>query len=306
VLGIDLAPHEERRFADGERKVRPLAPVRDRDVYVLEALHADPTDGVHDKLCRLAFFVGAVRDAGAARVTAVVPYLCYARKDARTKPRDPVSTRYIALVLEAVGLDRIVTMDVHNPAAFENAFRIPTEHLEARWLFADHLRARLTNAEVTVVSPDPGGVKRAERFRQGLEQVLGRPVGSGFMEKHRSGDIVSGDALVGPVRGRTVLVVDDLVSTGTTLARAARACEAGGAAAVFAVATHGLFTGDAARVLGEAPFEQVVVADTIPPFRLEPDRLGGRLAVVDTAALLAEVIRRLHTGGSLVELMERS
>jgi ribose-phosphate pyrophosphokinase len=278
--------------------------VRDHDVYVIDSLHADAVDGVHDKLCRLALFVGAVRDAAAGRITAVVPYLCYGRKDARTKLRDPVSTRYVAMMLEAVGTERIVTMDVHNLAAFENAFRCGTEHLEAARLFAAHFRGRLVGADTVVVSPDPGGVKRAERFRLLLEAALGHPVGSGFLEKHRSEGIVSGGALIGAVRGRAVIVLDDLISTGTTLDRAARACRAAGAAAVFAAATHGLFTGEAGRILSEAPLDQLVVTDTVPPFRLGPKPLGGKLVVLDTAPLLASVIGRLHAGESIAALGE--
>src|SRR5690606_19275225 len=110
-------PHEEREFEDGEHKARPLVNVRDRDVYVLQSLGGDATASVNDKLVRLLFFLGALRDASAAPVTAVVPYLAYARKDVRTQPRDPVLTRYTAALFEAVGIDRIVALEVHNPAA---------------------------------------------------------------------------------------------------------------------------------------------------------------------------------------------
>jgi ribose-phosphate pyrophosphokinase len=305
-LGSALAAHEERRFEDGERKVRPLVTVRDRDVYVIDSLHGDRVDGVHDKLCRLAMFVGALRDAAARRITAVVPYLCYARKDARTKLRDPVATKYVAMMLEAVGTQRIVTLDVHNVAAFENAFRCGTEPIEASRLFAAHFKERVSDREIVVVSPDPGGVKRAERFRLVLEAALGRSVGSGFLEKHRSEGVVSGDALVGVVRGRAAIILDDLISTGTTLARAARACRTAGATAVYAAATHGLFTGEAGRILSDAPLDQVVVTNSVPPFRLEPDPLGGKLAVLDIAPLLASVIGRLQVGGSIAALWEEA
>lgn len=301
-LGDSLARYEERAFEDGERKVRSLVAVRDRDVYILDSLYTDAGESVHDKLCRLVFFLGALRDAAAARLTAVVPYLCYARKDARTKLRDPVNTRYVAQMLESVGVDRVVTMEVHNLAAYQNAFRCVTEHLEAHGLLVDHFATRLAGAEVIVVAPDPGGLKRAERFRTRLEARLGRPVAAGFVEKYRSGGVVSGGAVTGLVEGRAVVIVDDLISTGTTLARAAAGCAARGATAVFAAATHGLFTGRAAEILGTAPIAEVVVTDTISPFRLGPDPLRGRLVVLDTAPLLAGVIGRLHAGESLAEL----
>ena len=122
-LGQPLSMHEERSFEDGEHKVRPLSAVQNADVYVVQSLHGGPSESSNDKLCRLLFFIGALKDAGAAHVTAVVPYLCYARKDRRTKPSDPVTTRYVASLFEAVGVDAIVVLEVHNPAAFENAFR---------------------------------------------------------------------------------------------------------------------------------------------------------------------------------------
>src|SRR5690242_14151463 len=146
-LGITVAHHELRRFEDGEPKIRPLVPVRGRDVYVLCSLYGDASESVNDRLCRALFFVGALRDAGARRITIVAPYLCYSRKDRRTNPRDPVTTRYVARLIEAAGADRVVTIDVHNRAAFENAFRIPTEHLEANPLFAERSEERRVGKE---------------------------------------------------------------------------------------------------------------------------------------------------------------
>jgi len=134
--------------------------------------------------------------------------------------------------------------------------------------------------------------------------VLGRPVAAAFMEKHRSGGVVSGEAVVGEVDGRTILIIDDLISSGTTLARAASACKALGARRVFAAASHGLFAGAAAGALANPALEQVLVTDTIPPLRLPPALLGSRVAVLDSAPLFAEAIRRLHSGGSLVELLQ--
>jgi len=303
LLGAPLARHEEREFEDGEHKARPLENVRGRDVYVVHSLYGDDRQSVNDKLVRLLFFLGALRDASAARVTAVVPYLCYARKDRRSKPRDPVSTRYVASLLEAVGADRIVTLDVHNLAAYENAFRIRADHLEARKLFADYCSLLVGDDEIAVVSPDIGGVKRAEAFRETLERRIGRAVGRAFMEKSRSEGVVSGDMLVGDVGKRTAIIVDDLISSGTTLGRAVAACRAGGALRIIAAASHGLFTAKAAELLSDPALDQLVVTDTVPPFRLDAAALK-KLQVVSVAPLFAEAIRRLHAGGSLVELMQ--
>jgi ribose-phosphate pyrophosphokinase len=303
-LGVALKDHEERDFEDGEHKVRPLVNVRGRDVFVVQSLYSDSQQSVNDKLCRLLFFIGALKDASAGRVTAVIPYLAYARKDRKTKSRDPVTTRYVAALFEAVGADRVVTMDVHNLAAYQNAFRCPTDHLEANSLFVQWLAPRLRKDKVVAVSPDAGGVKRVDRFREVLGKVFEQNIPTAFMEKQRSEGVVSGEALVGEVADRAAMIIDDLVSSGTTLARAAAACRDRGAKRVFAAVTHGIFVGGANTVLADEALENVLATDTIPPFRLDPSLLGSKVIILEAAPLFAKAIERIHAGGSLVELME--
>lgn len=302
-LELPLAPHEERAFEDGEHKTRPLANVRGRDVFVLHALHAASAQSVNDRLCQLLFFIGALKDASAASVTAVVPYLPYARKDRKTKARDPVTTRYVAALFEAVCTDRIVTLDVHNLAAYQNAFRCRTEHLEANRPFAAHFADLIGRDEVAVVSPDAGGIKRAERFRETLAAALGRPVGAAFAEKYRSQGVVSGDLIVGDVAGRRAIILDDLIATGGTLARTARACIGLGATRVYAAATHGLFVGDAPHLLADDALAGIVITDSVPPSRLPAGPAREKLKVLPTDTLFAEAIRRIHAGGSINELL---
>lgn len=304
-MGVALAPHEERSFEDGEHKARPLESVRGCDVYVVQSLHGSEGESVNDKLIRLLFFVGALKDAAAARVTAVIPYLCYARKDRRTKSRDPVATRYVAGLFEAVGVDRVVTLDVHNLAAFQNAFRCQTENLEAAGLLADHFAARLKGRDIAVVSPDAGGLKRADWFRTLLSRATGTDIATAFVEKYRSRGVVSGGAVVGDVDGRVAIVLDDLIGSGTTMRQAAGACRENGASAVYAAATHGLFVGDASDFLSDAALAGVVVTDSVPRFRLAPELAKNRVTVIPCAPLVAEAISRLHDGGSLVALMGR-
>jgi ribose-phosphate pyrophosphokinase len=303
-LRIDLAAHEEREFDWGQHKARPLESVRGRDVYVVQSLHGDFEQSTNDKLCRLLFFLGALRDAAAGRVTAVVPYLCYSRKEQKTKSRDPVATRYVAELFEAVGVDRVVTLEVHNVAAFQNAFRCRTEHLEAHGLFAEFFAGRLADRELTVVSPDVGGVKRADRYRAALGRRLGRELAGAFVEKRRSADVVTGEALVGDVADRTVLLIDDMISGGTTLARAAEVCRKAGAREVLGAASHAAFVPEASRVLAEAPIDHIVVLDHIPPFAVDQALVDAKLTVLEASGLVAEAIRRMHEGGSLVELLE--
>ena len=301
-LGIALAAHEEREFEDGEHKARPLGTVRGAEVYVVQSLHSGPTQSANDKLCRLLFFIGALKDAGAARVTAITPYLCYARKDRRTKLNDPVTTRYVAGMFEAVGTDAIVTLEVHNPVAFENAFRCRSVTLTGAPLFIEFART-LGDEKLAVVSPDPGGTKRAELFREALEAVLGRPIGKGFADKRRSAGVLSGDLFIGEVAGCTTLIIDDLISTGHTLLRAARAARQAGARRVIALVTHGLFVPGAAEVLADPAIDRLVVTDAVPPFRLGAGPAREKVEILPAAPLLAEAIRRLHENRTLEDLL---
>jgi ribose-phosphate pyrophosphokinase len=303
ALGEPLAAHEEREFEDGEHKARPLADVSGADVYVVHSLHGGPNQSANDKLCRLLFFIGALKDAGAARVTAVTPYLSYARKDRRTKPNDPVTTRYVAGLFESVGTDCVVTLEVHNPAAFENAFRCRTVALTGTPIFVDYLKNNLADEKLAVISPDAGGMKRAELLRETLETALSRPVGKGLAEKYRSAGVVSGDLFVGEVAGTTALIVDDLISTGGTLLRAAHSARAGGAKRVLALVTHGLFMPGAAEVIADPVLDQVIVTDAVPPFRLDHPEKNKKLTILPAAPLLAEAIKRLHANRGLTDLL---
>ncbi len=303
ALSQPLAAHEEREFEDGEHKSRPLDDVSGADVFVVQSTHSGPEHSANDKLCRLLFFIGALKDAGAARVTAVTPYLCYARKDRRTKPNDPVTTRYVAELFESVGTDCVVTLEVHNPAAFENAFRCRTVALTGTPLFVDYVKAAIANDRIAVISPDAGGMKRAELLREALEATTSRPVGKGLAEKHRSAGVVSGDLFTGEVAGTTALIVDDLISTGGTLLRTARSARAAGAKRVIALVTHGLFMKGSAEVLADPTLDQIVISDTVPAFRLDRPEQNKKLVILPAAPLLAESIRRLHENRSLTDLM---
>ncbi|MGD9881371.1 MAG: ribose-phosphate diphosphokinase [Reyranella sp.] len=292
-LATALAPHEERDFEDGEHKARPLQAVRGCDTYVVHSLHGDDAQSANDKLCRLLFFCGALRDSGAADVTAVIPYLCYARKDRRTKANDPITSRYVASLFEAMGVGRVITVEVHNVAAFENAFRCPTWHVECAPILAAHFAPLVRGGSVVAVSPDAGGAKRAQRFREELQSLTGQDVGSAFMEKSRSAGVVSGQVLAGDVRGATAIIVDDLISTGGTLVRAARACRAAGAGRVFAAAAHGLFMEGARELMTDSSFSGIVVANTVPSFRLARESVG-QIVVVDATRAVANAIAACH------------
>lgn len=290
-LGLALAAHEEHEFEDGEHKARPLEPVRGRDVYVLHSLHGEPGQSGNDKLCRLLFFLATLRDNGAASVTAVVPHLCYGRKDRRTRPGDPVVTRYVAQLFEAVGTQRVLAIDAHNEAASENAFRCGFESISAWPLFAARLAELAGDDPIVVISPDAGGWKRSDAMRIALAERLGRPVALGLMEKRRRDGVLSGEELFGDVQGSTVVLVDDLIATGSTLVRAAQAARDAGARRVLAAATHGLFVEDAPQRFAASAIDRLLVSDAVPPFRLADSDFASRTEVLGCAPLLADAIR---------------
>lgn len=302
-LGLPLGLHEERAFEGGEHKTRPLEEVSERDVYVVDSLSGEPGRSANDKIVRLLFFVAALKDAGAGRVTALTPYLAYSRKDRRTKPRDPVSMRYLAQLFESVGTDRIVTVEVHNVSAFENAFRLCQPlHVPVAGLFADHFAATLEDADIVVVSPDAGGAKRAELFRHHLELRLARPIAPAIMEKHRSMGVVTGSLFAGDVTGKVALIADDLISSGTTIMRTADACRKAGATCVIAAAAHPMFPAECA-LFGTSGPDAVVVTDTIPLADGSKEGSAGRIEVVSVAQLLGDVIGRLNRDEAVSELI---
>ncbi|WDZ81539.1 ribose-phosphate diphosphokinase (plasmid) [Ensifer adhaerens] len=299
-LEVPLAEHEERDFEGGEHKARPLVSVRGNDVFIIHTLNGSPEGSANDKLCRLLFFAATCREHGAARVTAVAPYLAYSRKDRQTKSRDPVTTRYVAQLFEAVGIDTVVTLDVHNLSAFQNAFRCVTVHLDTRKLFSGTI-ANLSGSERTMIlSPDAGGIKRAQLLREYYEHLSGNEAQLAFMEKRRSGGIVSGHLFAGDVEGANVFIVDDMMGTGKTMLRAAEACRQRGANAVYALATHALFDRGCEAVLAHPAIDRTIVTDSASPFHISEDLLRYCVEVVSSAPLFAESIRRLHAGVPLL------
>ena len=313
-LDVPVARHVERRFDDGETYVKSDENVRSCDVYVIDSLYSDGEMSAGEKLSTLLIFLGSLKDASAGRITVVAPYLAFARQDRKTESRAPITTKYVATLLEAAGADRLLTMDVHNLSSFQNAFRIPADNLEARTLFVDfltgldreghptggaHLEAP---PDLVVVSPDSGGMSRARRFREGLEKRTNRfnQIDLAYFDKERSTSGVSGSKIVGDVKGRPAIVLDDMIASAGTIKAAGEAIERHGGTVWAACATHGLFIGDAKENLAGVP--RLVITDTIPPFRL-----GARdgLHVIPTAKFFALAIGRTHKdGGSISQLLQ--
>ncbi len=298
ALAIPLSPHEERVFDGGERIMRPLESVRGRSVYVIQSLFGDALGSANDRLCALLFLIGALKDAGAKLVTAGLPYLAYARQDRHTEARDPVTTRYIAQLFEAVGVDRVLGLEVHNPAAFDNAFRCETVRLDATALFVRHFAADSAGHDYAVATPDFGGGKRARYFQELFQTAIGQPVNFALMDKQRRHGVVSGSIFAGDVAGRRVIIVDDLISSGTTVMRAVDAFRRSGAVRVDVAATHASFAAEACRIFDSGKPDSVIVTDSVSLDDGFSTHLGGPLTVLSAAPIFAEAIRRLEPGYS--------
>lgn len=294
ATGMTLSGHEERDFPEGEHKIRSLVDVRNKSVFVIYSLYGEIELTVNDKLCRLLFFIASLKDAGALEVAVIAPYLCYSRKDRKTKSNDPITTQYVARLFEAMGTDRFATLDVHNVQAFENAFRIPTIHLESKAYVASYFAPLIKNQETVVLSPDSGGIKRAMAFAQALENELKKPIPVAVMHKTRSEGVVGGtEHIFGDVGNKTVIIIDDLISSGTTLLRAAKACKQAGAGKVYAAAAHGVFSTGANETLKDPALDKIVITNSIPPIRLEKEIIEQKIEIINIAPLIGVLIHNM-------------
>jgi ribose-phosphate pyrophosphokinase len=271
-----LEPVEIGAFADGETRARINADVQDASVFIVQ-----PTSPpVNDQLMQLSLLIDAAKAAGASRVTALVPYLAYARQEQRARRGDPRSAQVVARLLGAVGLDHLVTLDLHAPA-LESAFPMPVTLLHAEEAFLPLIKS-WNLKDLIVVTPDAGGLKRAQRFGQALDAPLA------VVAKMRPRpDAVVPLQVLGEVKGRSCLIVDDLASTGRTLAGAAAVLRQAGARQVFAAFTHAVMAPGAADRLFAAQFDRLLTTDSIPTAE------DPRLAVAPIAPLLARAVRLL-------------
>ncbi len=274
-LGVSLGACHVEKYPDGELDIEVRDDLRQAHVFLLQTLHSP----VGEHLLELSLIADACHRAGAPRVTAIVPYLGYARQDRRETDVEPLGGRVVAQLLGAGPIDHVVCMDLHSRAV-EGFFSVPVEHASAITSLVDHVRDRVTPNSV-VVSPDLGAIKRAELFAR----PLGLPVA--VVHKHRiSGESVEARGLVGDVKGKHVILCDDMISTGGTTVAAVEALLAAGAEPrVTVVAAHGLFAGPAYERLKSLPLERVVVSDSVPsvgpaPFPLERVRCAPRLAAI--------------------------
>jgi ribose-phosphate pyrophosphokinase len=281
AMGLDLAQVMVRQFSDGEIYLQIQENVRGADVFIIQ-----PTCTPVDRnLMELLLMIDALKRASAERITAVLPYYGYARQDRKDKPRVPISARLVAALLETAGADRVLTLDLH-AAQIQGFFDIPVDHLFATPVLIEHFKTGGRH-DVTVVSPDAGGVERARAFAKRLNCPLA------IIDKRREeANVAEVMNVVGEVKGRNCLLVDDLIDTAGTLVKGAEALMEKGAASVSACATHAVLSGPAVRRIEESCLKEVVVTNSIP--LSEEGRQSSRIKSLSVAKLLAEAIRSIH------------
>jgi len=291
ALGVGLCDAAVSRFGDGEIRVRIRETVRGADVFVIQ-----PTcPPVNDHLMELLLMIDAIRRASARQVVAVVPYYGYARQDRKHTGRVPISARLVANLIEVAGADRVLTMDLH-AGQIQGFFNVPVDNLRTDWIFADHIRESSDRFDHTViVSPDAGGTARARMVAERLDRPLA------ILEKRRSPDGSDVDVMnvIGDVSGKRAILIDDILSSGGTMVKAANRLLADGATEVSAYCTHGILSGNALELMAESPLKRVVLTNTIFNER------GNESEIVDYIHVgehLAKTIRRIFEYKSVSHL----
>jgi ribose-phosphate pyrophosphokinase len=288
-LGIPRGQTHITRFSDGEHYVQILENVRGSDVFVLQPT-CHPVDS---HLMELLLMIDALKRASARRITPVIPYFGYARQDRKDKPRSPISSKLVADLLTTAGADRALIVDLHAPQ-IQGFFNIPVDHLFASPVLVDYFR-KLSLPNLTVVSPDAGGVERARFFAKKMDSALA------IVDKRRiEMDVTEVMHVIGEVKGRTCLILDDIIDTAGTLAKTAHALIDSGATRVYACASHPVLSGPALERLASSPIEQVVVTNTIP--LSEAGKNEPKIKVLSIAGLVARAIQSIHEETSVSKL----
>jgi ribose-phosphate pyrophosphokinase len=289
-LGVPLGSARVRTFSDGEVMVEIGENVRGRDVYVIQSTCA-PTN---NNLMELLVMTDALKRASAATITAVMPYYGYARQDRKAAPRTPITAKLVADLITTSGVDRVVTIDLH-AGQIQGFFNIPVDNLYAAPVILNHLKNRFSGEQVVMVSPDAGGTERARAFAKRLECTLA------VIDKRRTGpNVAEVMHLIGDVRDKVAIILDDMVDTAGTLTQAAKALRENGARSIYACATHGVLSGPAIERINNSDIEEMVLTDTIPLG--DKGQLTSKITMLSVSELLAEAIRRIHEDESVSSL----
>jgi len=286
-LNVPLGGLTIDRFPDGETNVKLEEDVRGRDIFLIQ-----PTcPPVNTNLIELLIVMDAVRRSSAMRITAVIPYFGYARKDRKDEGRVPITAKLVANLIASAGADRVLTIDLH-AAQIQGFFDIPVDHLYAAPAMLRYYEAKKIE-DLAVVAPDVGSIKMARAYAKHFHATLA------IVDKRRmSPDSVKMDYVIGDVKGKNVLMVEDMIATGTSLAEACAVLKKNGAQDVYVAATHPVFCGDVVNKLGRSKFAEITVTDTIPL----PEKVMANVKVVSLAPMLAQAIMRIHTNESVSSL----
>jgi len=295
-LGVELGKIKCKSFADGEQHVQFLENLRGKNVFLVQSTNAPA-----DNLARLLLAIDAARGASAHEITAVIPYFGYARQDRKARPREPISARVCAVMLEALGTDRLLTMDLHNDAIGGFFRTTNVDYLYARPVFITFFREFfkdvLNQDDLVVVSPDAGGVVRAQSFAKRLMKSADLAI------IHKERDVpnqVARMKLIGDVKGKVALIIDDMADTCGTLETAAKLLAESGAREVYAATTHGLLSGPAQETIEQSPIKRFFITDTISDDR----KLSPKIEVVSVGGIFGDAIQRITNGESLSALFE--
>ena len=291
-MGIPVGKARTESFPDGELIVKLDEDVRGRDVFIIQST----CQPVNENLVELLVWIDCLKRASADRITAVIPYFGYARQDRKSEGRTPITAKLVANLITAAGADRVIAMDLH-AAQVQGFFDIPMDHLLASPVFEQYFVSEAPKlGKIAIVSPDPGNLKVAAYYADILNADLA------FIDKRRkSATKVEATTIIGDVKDKAVLMFDDMITTGGTIATASKILKDHGCGPIYVAATHGVFAGDAVEKLGKAPIERIVVTDTVPTWdRLAP--IAEKLVVLSVAQLLGEAITRIHLNLSVSSL----
>jgi ribose-phosphate pyrophosphokinase len=292
-LGVELGGVTLKTFSNGEVYCRFEESIRGADVFIVQPTCGNPETGIscNDALMELMFMIDAAVGASAHRVIAVTPWYGYSRQDKKSAPREPISARMVARMIESAGADRVLTMDLH-AGQIQGFFQKPVDHMTAMFMLTQYFRDQGLE-DLVVVSPDAGRVKLAKKFAEKVGAELA------ILNKERPAQQVAEIAyVIGDVKGKTAVIVDDMIDTAGTLRAAAETVRDEGAKRVYAAATHAVFSGNAFENLAASPFERIVVTDTIPLRAGAPDNI----TVLSCADMLTDSIRRIFTDDSVSEV----
>jgi ribose-phosphate pyrophosphokinase len=292
-LGVDLGPVTLKTFSNGEVYCKYGESIRGADVFIVQSTCGNPYTGItaNDALMELLLMIDAAVGASAHRVIAVTPWFGYSRQDKKSSPREPISARLVARMLESAGADRVLTMDLH-AGQIQGFFQKPVDHMTALFILTQYF-GDLGLSDLVVVAPDAGRVKLNKKFASKIGAELA------ILDKERPAQQVAEIGyVIGDVKGKTAVIVDDMIDTAGTLAAAAKTVLEEGASRVYAAATHAIFSGNAFENLAASDFEEIVVTDTIP---IGPDR-PANVRVLPCAELLTDSIRRIFVDDSVSEV----